>query len=95
MTCRIFGPPIRSQDGIGVCELCFDGASEAEILAAELCTNWANIEDSLNTQAEEQTGRSGGTIVAFALLTEPPAELSIHPREVTVNNAPSSSGHNI
>ncbi len=49
MTCRIFGPPIRSRDGIGVCELCFDGASETEILAAELCTNWTDIEDSLNT----------------------------------------------
>ena len=79
MTCRIFGPPIRSQDGIGVCELCFDGATESEILAAELYTNWADIEDSLTTQAEEQAGRSGGTIVAFALLTEPSAELFIHP----------------
>jgi Fe-S-cluster containining protein len=93
MTCRIFGPPIRSQDGIGVCELCFDGASETEILAAELCTNWTDIEDSLNTQAEKQAGRSGGTIVAFALLTEPPGHLSIRPREVTVNIAAPSSGH--
>lgn len=79
MTCRIFGPPIRSQEGIGVCELCFDGASETEILAAELCTNWTDIEDSLNAQAEEQTGRSGGTIVACALLTEQPADPSLIP----------------
>ncbi len=81
MTCRIFGPPIRSQDGIGVCELCFDGASETEILAAELCVDWVEIEDSLTTLAEKQTGRSGGTIVAFALLTEPAADRSIHPRK--------------
>ena len=28
MTCRTFGPPIRSQDGLGVCELCFHGATD-------------------------------------------------------------------
>src|SRR3974390_3190933 len=27
MTCRVFGPPVRSEDGLGVCELCFQGAS--------------------------------------------------------------------
>ncbi len=79
MTCRIFGPPIRSQDGIGVCELCFDGASETEILAAELCTNWTGIEDSLNAEAEKRNGRSGGTIVAVALLAGPSADLSFRP----------------
>ena len=26
MTCRVFGPPVRSEDGLGVCELCFHGA---------------------------------------------------------------------
>ena len=26
MTCRVFGPPVRSEDGLGVCELCFQGA---------------------------------------------------------------------
>ena len=66
-TCRVFGPPIRSEDGIGVCELCFDGASEKEILAAELNMDWAPIEDSLNVEAEERAGRHGQTIVAFAL----------------------------
>src|SRR5437588_1350510 len=29
MTCRVFGPPVRSEDGLGVCELCFQGASDA------------------------------------------------------------------
>jgi len=34
ITCRIFGPPMRSNGGpVGVCELCFVGASEEEIAA--------------------------------------------------------------
>src|SRR5580700_2821519 len=28
MTCRVFGPPVRSEDGLGVCELCYHGASD-------------------------------------------------------------------
>jgi len=68
MTCRVFGPPIRSSDGIGVCELCFVGASEAEILDAELHTDWADFEDALNIEAEQTTGKEGSTLVAFALL---------------------------
>lgn len=79
MTCRIFGPPIRSAEGIGVCELCFDGASEAEILAAELHTDWTGLEDSLNVQAEKQTGQSGPTTVAFALLSRQNTDPSICP----------------
>jgi Fe-S-cluster containining protein len=71
MTCRVFGPPIRSENGIGVCELCFDGATEAEILAAELHTGWTSLEDSLNAEAERTAGRTGTTTVAFALLAPP------------------------
>jgi Fe-S-cluster containining protein len=71
VTCRVFGPPVRSEDGIGVCELCFDGASEAEILAAELGTEWMNLENSLITRAEHATGHAGATIVAFAVRTQP------------------------
>ena len=40
MTCRVFGPPVRSvhadEEGLAVCELCFTEASETEILAAEM-----------------------------------------------------------
>lgn len=68
VTCRIFGLPIRSEDGIGVCELCFDGANEVEILAAELKTDWMDLEGAINAEAERQSGRAGPTIVAFALL---------------------------
>ncbi len=36
LTCRLFGPPVRGAEGVlGVCELCFDGASEAEIASCE------------------------------------------------------------
>ena len=67
MTCRVFGPPIRSEDGIGICELCFDGATEDEILAAELDTSWTALENAQVRDAEEQLGRSGNTIIAFVL----------------------------
>src|SRR3974377_246776 len=36
MTCRVFGPPVRSEGGLGVCELCYHGASTKEIGACEL-----------------------------------------------------------
>jgi len=37
LTCRLFGPPVRGPSGaIGVCELCFHGASEREIAACEM-----------------------------------------------------------
>jgi Fe-S-cluster containining protein len=70
MTCRVFGPPIRSEDGIGVCELCFDGASEQEIVAAELNMDWSPLEDSLNAEVEDNSGFHGTTIVAFALSSQ-------------------------
>src|SRR5271168_1712781 len=31
MTCRVFGPPVRSEQGLGVCELCYHGATEEQI----------------------------------------------------------------
>jgi Fe-S-cluster containining protein len=68
ITCRVFGPPVRSEDGIGVCELNFDGASEEEILAAELDTNWSPLETDLNSELEARSGLSGSTTVAWALL---------------------------
>jgi Fe-S-cluster containining protein len=67
VTCRVFGPPVREENGIGVCELNFDGASEEEILAAELDTSWSKLETALNAEAESQSGRTGATTVAWAL----------------------------
>ena len=68
VTCRVFGPPIQSEDGIGVCELNFVGAPESEILAAQLDTSWSPLETGLNTQAESETHNSGPTTIPWALL---------------------------
>jgi Fe-S-cluster containining protein len=67
MTCRVFGPPVRSQDGVGVCELCFVGASDEEIAACEMTHDPEKLEPGLVAEAERIHQRSGQTIVAFSL----------------------------
>jgi Fe-S-cluster containining protein len=67
MTCRVFGPPVQSEGGLGVCELCYHGASEEEIAACEMTVDPAEIEPALLDELERSTGRRGRTIVAFAL----------------------------
>jgi Fe-S-cluster containining protein len=67
MTCRVFGPPIRMNEGEALCccELCFHGATGAEIAACEM-----PIPHELEQTLVAKTGRPGETIVAFALLRE-------------------------
>ncbi len=37
VTCRVFGPPITyGGDAVGVCELCFEGATDEEVAACEV-----------------------------------------------------------
>ncbi|MFT4114620.1 YkgJ family cysteine cluster protein [Silvibacterium sp.] len=67
MTCRVFGPPVQSEEGIGLCELCFNGAGEDAILASVLDTSWSPLEDELNREAEARAEHPGRSIVAFAL----------------------------
>jgi Fe-S-cluster containining protein len=67
MTCRVFGPPVRSEDGLGVCELCFQGASDAEIAACEMRPDPEDLESALLRKLELTTGARGETIVAFCL----------------------------
>jgi Fe-S-cluster containining protein len=67
MTCRVFGPPVRSQDGLGVCELCFQGASPKEIAACEMKPDPDDLESRLLKKYEEATGARGNTIIAFCL----------------------------
>ena len=62
MTCRVFGPPLRTDDGLGVCELCFQHATEEEVEAAEMILPPAEIEAALT----ESMGHAR-TVVAFAL----------------------------
>jgi Fe-S-cluster containining protein len=69
MTCRVFGPPVRSEDGLGVCELCYHGASDKEIAACEMKPDPDNIESALLEKLEESTGARGDTTIAFCLAT--------------------------
>ncbi len=67
MTCRVYGPPVRTEGGLGVCELCFTRASPEEIAAAEVPLEGEEVESALNRELEQATD-GGRTIVAFALL---------------------------
>jgi Fe-S-cluster containining protein len=73
MTCRVFGPPVRMEAGtdagsgestaLGHCELCFHGASEAEVATCEM-----PIPHELEQELLDQLPDAGETVVAFALL---------------------------
>lgn len=67
MTCRVFGPPVRSEDGLGVCELCFQGATDQEIAACEMIPDPDDLESHLLRGLEKGSGRRGNTIIAFCL----------------------------
>jgi Fe-S-cluster containining protein len=67
MTCRVFGPPVRSKEGLGVCELCYHGASDEEISSCEMEVDPEGVEDALLDDLERSTERRGRTIVAFAV----------------------------
>lgn len=69
MTCRVFGPPVRSEQGLGVCELCYHGATEEQIEACEMPVDPEGLEAQLLKEFEQSTGRHGRTLVAFALDT--------------------------
>jgi Fe-S-cluster containining protein len=68
ITCRVFGPPVRSEGGLGVCELCFQGASEKDIAACEMLPDPDDLESRLLQRVEESWEIRGNTIVAYALL---------------------------
>ena len=69
LTCRVFGPPVRSgpEGGLGVCELCFHGATPEEIAACEMEVDPDNLEPKLLHELERAAGVGGNTIVAFAV----------------------------
>jgi Fe-S-cluster containining protein len=67
MTCRVFGPPIRSEGGLGVCELCYHGATTEQIAECELVTATEEVEADLIDAVEKKTGVRGSTTVAFCL----------------------------
>jgi Fe-S-cluster containining protein len=69
MTCRVFGPPVRMDagmgqgDALGHCELCFHGASEVAVAACEM-----PVPHELEQELLDQVEESGETVVGFALL---------------------------
>jgi Fe-S-cluster containining protein len=68
ITCRAFGPPAGcGSDAVGVCELCFVGASDDEIAACEVDSDPDGLESALLEELERTTGMRGRTIVAFSL----------------------------
>jgi len=67
MTCRVFGPPVRSEEGLGACELCFQGATDEQIAACEMVPDPESLESQLVEKLEQSSGVRGNTIVAFAL----------------------------
>ncbi|HTS36882.1 MAG TPA: YkgJ family cysteine cluster protein [Candidatus Solibacter sp.] len=68
MTCRVFGPPVQSEDGLGVCELCFQGATDEQIAACEMKPDPDDLESKLLKDLEKNTGVHGNTIVAFSVI---------------------------
>lgn len=68
MTCRVFGPAVRGADGaVGACELCYHGASDAEIQACAVEMDADDTETALTETLEAETGERGTTIVAWCL----------------------------
>jgi Fe-S-cluster containining protein len=67
VTCRVFGPPVRSEQGLGVCELCYHGATEEQIAACEMPVDPNGLEAKLLQEFEQSSGTRGHTLVAFAL----------------------------
>jgi Fe-S-cluster containining protein len=70
MTCRTFGPPVRSgpEEALAVCELCYHGATDQQIADCEMSPDPDNLEEKLIAQAEKLGGKRGNTIVAFCLV---------------------------
>jgi Fe-S-cluster containining protein len=67
MTCRTFGPPVRSEGGLGVCELCFHGASDEQIAACEMVADPEDLESKLLVKLENAGRLRGRTVVAFCV----------------------------
>jgi Fe-S-cluster containining protein len=68
MTCRVFGPPVRTESpdgesGLGHCELCYSGASAQQIADCEI-----QVPHEQEQRLVEGLAEKGETIVAYAVL---------------------------
>jgi Fe-S-cluster containining protein len=70
ITCRVFGPPLKQEGGIAVCELCYHGATDEEVSRCEMVPDPEDLESKLVCEVEDGRGEEGYTIVAFALVKE-------------------------
>jgi len=69
ITCRVFGPPVRNEDGsLGICELCFHGATDEQIAGCEMKPDPADLETKILAEMAEGE-EQGNTIVAFVLVS--------------------------
>jgi Fe-S-cluster containining protein len=68
ITCRAFGPPVQCHAGIGICELCFVGASDDVIAANIVDLDPDNLESVLIEELAQSTGLREMTTVARCLL---------------------------
>ena len=66
LACRIFGPAIRSGGAVGICELCYTGATDDEIAACAVEIDAEGLEAPLLQQLREE-GVLVPTLVALAL----------------------------
>jgi Fe-S-cluster containining protein len=67
IVCRTFGPPVRSEDGLGVCELCFQGAMPEEIAGCEMVADPEDLEAEVLGSLQASDRPRGQTIVAFSV----------------------------
>lgn len=66
--CRTFGPPMRTEEeNLATCELCYIEASTEEIARCELDPAIPALEEESNAAYEAATGKSGETLIAYAL----------------------------
>jgi Fe-S-cluster containining protein len=69
ITCRTFGPAVRLRsESLGICELCYRGATDEQIAACQVVVDPDGLEPELIDQLEWTGNQRGETIVAFALL---------------------------
>jgi Fe-S-cluster containining protein len=69
ITCRTFGPAVRLRsESLGICELCYRGATDEQIAACQVAVDPDGLEAELIDKLERTAGPRGETIVAFALL---------------------------
>jgi Fe-S-cluster containining protein len=68
-TCRVFGPPVATGEGFGMCELCFQTATPEEIADAAIMPPSESDSQTLDHSATAAGASPHPTIVAFVLST--------------------------